>query len=217
MSGSGLPVRRLVAIAVHALGNVFLGIAIGLIGYSLVTDVLTATTQRDLNALVPTAEAATVRPGLDWSGWEREDKALWDRLKDGEPFGRLVSPAMGLNAVVVKGVRRVDLSKGPGWIPWTDVPGPTGNSGISGHRTTYGAPFRRLDRLRRGSTVTFISRYRVYRYRVVRVFTVTPDRVDVVRSTEEPMLTLTACHPPYSARLRLIAQCRLVSVTKIDR
>lgn len=218
MSGATSRRRSPLSATAHALGNVFLGIALGLVGYSLCTDALTYTTQRQLDAQLPAIEVAErAAPGFDWEGWESEDKAYWDGLSAGKPFGRLVARGMRLDAVVVKGVGRSDLMKGPGWIPYTDLPGRTGNCGISGHRTTYGAPFRQIDRLKRGSEVTFISPFRVYRYRVVRVFTVTPNRVDVVRSTSEPMLTLTACHPPYSARLRIIAQCRLVSVTKIDR
>lgn len=211
--------------AAQAFGNVCLGLAIGLLGYYAVTDVFTIGRQNALAATLPEqiAEAAPpqapvhVDPDeLDFEGWEAEDQAYWDALGEGEPFGRIVAPAMGLDAIVVKGTSRSDLMKGPGWIDWSDVPGPTGNTGISGHRTTYGAPFRRIDRLEKGDVVTFFSPYRVYSYRVRKVFEVTPDRVDVVESTEQPTLTLTACHPPFSARLRLIAQSELVSVSRLE-
>ena len=209
----------------HALGNVFLGIAVGLLGYYLVTDLFTATRQRALFDELPAAIAADAPPGvpvvpddpLDFAGWEEQDRAYWRQLDEGEAFGRLVAPAMKLDSVVVKGTGRADLRRGPGWITWSDLPGPTGNCGISGHRTTYGAPFRRLDQLSKGDEVRFYSPYRIYTYRVKRVFAVTPDRVEVVASTDVPTLTLTACHPPYSARLRLIAQSELVSVQLIER
>lgn len=48
------------------------------------------------------------------------------------------------------------------------------------------------------------------------MFAVTPDHVEVVAHTEEPMLTLTACHPPYSTRLRLIVQSKLVDVRRLE-
>ena len=69
------------------------------------------------------------------------------RWQTGGVFGRLVIERMELDTLVVKGHTRAVLKKGPGWIDYTDLPGPTGNAGISGHRTTYGAPFRRLDEL----------------------------------------------------------------------
>lgn len=202
-------------------GNVFLGIAVGILGYYAITDAVTRFEQRALRAGVPDGMYATViadeGPALDFEGWEEEDAAYWNGLKPGEAFGRLVAEDMGLDSVVVKGVTRADLKKGPGWIPYTDLPGPTGNVGISGHRTTYGAPFRLLDRLDTGDTIEFFSPFRRYRYRVKRVFSVTPDKTEVVASTDRPTLTLTACHPPYSARLRLIVQADLVEAKRIPR
>ena len=207
------------SVTLHALGNVLIGLAIGLVGYYAVTNLFATTQQKLLLAELPPAiaselppEDSSPAPTMDFEGWEDQDKAYWDSLEEGEPFGRLVAPKMSLDAVVVKGTGRSDLTKGPGWITWTDLPGPTGNCGISGHRTTYGAPFRRLDRLQKGDTVRFYSPYREYTYSVKRIFAVRPDQVEVVQSTEKPMLTMTACHPPYSARLRLVAQSELVAV-----
>jgi LPXTG-site transpeptidase (sortase) family protein len=204
-------------------GNVLIGIAIGLVGYYLVTALFTKTQQATLRAELPApiaselpAEDPAVGPTLDFEGWEEQDRAYWEGLAEGEPFGRLVAPDMSLDAVVVKGTSRASLAKGPGWITWSDYPGPTGNCGISGHRTTFGAPFRRLDRLKPGDTVRFYSPFRVYRYKVKRVFAVRPDQTEVVASTKEPLLTMTACHPPFSARQRLIAQSELVSVKAIE-
>jgi LPXTG-site transpeptidase (sortase) family protein len=198
-----------------------LGIAVGILGYYGITDNVTRMEQRQLKASTPVALfEATVRqdgPTLDFEQWEQEDGAYWESLESGEAFARIVSPAMGLDALVVKGVARADLRKGPGWITYTDLPGPTGNVGISGHRTTYGAPFRRLDRLRSGDTIELFSPFRRYTYRVRKTFSVTPDKTEVVESTDDPTLTLTACHPPYSAALRLIVQADLIEVGRMSR
>lgn len=208
-------------VAARALSNVFLGVALGLLGYYAATGLVTEAGQRDLRAEVPAAEfserVSEDGPTLDFEGWASEDAAHWKRAKPGTAFGRLVARDMRLDAVVVKGVTFADLRRGPGWIDYTDLPGPTGNTGISGHRTTYGAPFRRLDRLKAGDIIRFYSPYRRYTYRVRRSFSVTPDRVDVVATTDAPTLTLTACHPPYSARLRLIVQAELVEVKRLAR
>lgn len=205
----------------RAAGNVFLGIAIGLLAYSGITNLVTNAEQAELRDAVPAASAEVVvagpeTPELDFIGWAGEDVAYWKALPEGGAFGRLVAEKISLDSVVVKGTARADLRKGPGWITWTDLPGPTGNCGISGHRTTYGAPFRRIDVLEPGDTIRFYSPYRRYTYRVVKKLTVRPDQVEVVESTEEPMLTLTACHPPYSARQRIIVQSELIEVVRLE-
>lgn len=221
--GLEVPGKRTAAIrsAFRMAGDVFLGIAVGLIGYYGVTDLQTRSDQSHLRSEAPASMfSETVEPAdspLDFNGWREDDLAYWKGLDQGEPMGRLVSGDMGLDSVVVKGVRRVDLQKGPGWIDYTSYPGPRGNTGISGHRTTYGAPFRRLDRLRPGDTIRFYSPFRRYTYRVERSFSVTPDRVDVVGPTPKPTLTLTACDPPYSARYRLIVQADLIEVRRLAR
>jgi sortase A len=73
-----------------------------------------------------------------------------------------------------------------------------------------------LDRLAEGDTIDLFSPYRRYRYVVERQLIVTPDRVEVFSSTLEPTLTLTACHPPFSARYRIVVQARLSDVRRIQ-
>lgn len=214
--------RRTVA---RALGNVLIGIAVGLLAYYGITDVEARASQgalrTELRELGPVAiEAPPVvesAQAFDFEGWEVQDKAFWDSAKEGSVVGRLVIKRMGLDTVVVKGATRDTLKLGPGWIDTTGVPGETGNCAISGHRTTYGAPFRRLDVLKSGDVVELYTPYRRYRYRVSRSFSVQPWRVDVISPTEDPTLTLTACHPPYSARFRLIVQAKLVEARHLKR
>lgn len=207
--------------AVRTLSNVFLGIAIGLFGYYGLTNLQTRAEQSTLRAEAParlfSKNVEPAGPRLDFAGWRSEDLTYWKRLKHGEPMGRLVAARMKLDAIVVKGVGTSDLKRGPGWIDYTSYPGPTGNTGISGHRTTYGAPFRKLDRMRPGDIIRLYSPYRRYTYRVRRKFSVRPNRVDVVGSTPTPTLTMTACDPPYSARLRLIVQSDLIEVKRLAK
>ncbi len=203
--------------------DVFLGIAVGLLVYQGLTGLLGQVAQmraRDAFEVAVASVGTSPRQDtgaevFDFTDWEVEDAAYWRALRDGEPFGRLVIDAIPVDVVVVKGVDRGSLRKGPGYAPYTDLPGPTGNCGISGHRTTFGAPFRHLDRVRAGDTIELYSPFRRYVYTVERSFTVTPDRVDVFATTQEPRLTLTACHPPYSARLRLVVSARLVGVERL--
>ncbi len=213
-------------IALHAVGNILIGMALGLVSYYFLTDLVAGRQQdvfreeiADLGTMgAPSPDRLVDEPEPELTGWETwmdEDVVYWRGLADGDVFGRLVIDKMDLDAVVVRGVGREDLKLGPGWMPYTDVPAQTGNVGIAGHRTTYGAPFRQLDQLEPGDIIHFYSPFRRYTYEVAEKFTVTPDKVEVVRSTEDPRLTLSACHPPYSARYRLIVQATLVEMQRL--
>ncbi len=213
-------------VAVHAVGNVLIGIALGLVSYYFVTDIVTAREQDALRSEVSDSVLGAPSPDrlvpveepelTGWETWREEDVAYWAGLEDGGVFGRLVIDKMDLDAVVVLGSGTEALKKGPGWIKYTDLPGETGNAGIAGHRTTYGAPFRRLDELAVGDVIEFYSPYRRYTYEVAEVLVVTPDQVEVMRTTEDPRLTLSACHPPYSARYRLVVQSKLVEMQRLE-
>lgn len=209
----------------RAASNVLLGVALGLMSYYALTTFLGWLAQdrlRDASSKTPTFEVTDpeglVRRGadaLDFTGWAEQDRAYWASLSEGGVFGRLVIPRMGLDLLAVKGVSRADLRKGPGWIGWTSLPGPSGTCGISGHRTTYGAPFRRLNELMPGDTIDLFSPYRLYRYRVTKSLIVRPSQTEVVGPLGYPALALTACHPPFSAQYRLVVQAELVEVRRV--
>ena len=74
-------------------------------------------------------------------------RALDRRADDGDPLGP-DHPAHRAQEVFVAGTDGGDLRKGPGHYPSTPLPGDRGTVAIAGHRTTYGAPFRKLDKLR---------------------------------------------------------------------
>ena len=133
-------------------------------------------------------------------------------VEAGEALGTISAPAIGLEATFVWGVGRSDLKKGPGWMPQTAFPGDPGNAVISGHRTTYGAPFNRIDELSPGDRITVAVPGRkpaVYEVRETRI--VKPGDVWVAMPTDGARLTLTTCHPEGSAKERLVVQAELVS------
>jgi sortase A len=134
--------------------------------------------------------------------------AIWFE-RDGEP---VVSDEV---LYVVEGVTLDLLRLGPGHYPDSEVPGGPGNLAIAGHRTTYGAPFWSLEELADGDTIHVVDRRGeewVYAYREQRV--VAPTDIWVVGEdpleTGEPTITLTTCHPRFSAAQRLIAWGALV-------
>lgn len=139
------------------------------------------------------------------------------RLDDGpdDPYAK----------VVVEGVGVEDLKKGPGRMPTTQPFGELGNTVISGHRTTYGAPFSDVDRLVPGDPVVVETRDTWFTYRVTGSEIVQPTDVAVTLPVpREPgatptrsLLTLTTCNPKYSARQRLIVYAELEqALPKVD-
>jgi len=140
---------------------------------------------------------------------------------DGQGIARIYFPTLGRNQVhvVVEGVSHEDLKKGPGHYPGTDLPGAIGNMVISGHRTTYGAPFNRLDELKVGDPIVIETQTFWYTYRVTGTTIVKPNAIGETfhvpyRPNAKPtqrLLTLTTCNPKYSARTRLIVHALLES------
>ena len=112
----------------------------------------------DLAKLEGTEPTATDRKVLSRLGTlDRKlayaSRALNRRTDDGQPLGRIRMHSIGVNSVVVEGTDTSSLRRGPGHYPGTPLPGARGTVAIAGHRTTYGAPFRRLDKLDTGDRI----------------------------------------------------------------
>lgn len=137
-------------------------------------------------------------------------RALNRRTDDGQPLGRLRIPTIGVSSVVVAGTGTSDLRLGPGHYPGTPLPGARGTVAIAGHRTTYGAPFRKLDRLGKGDRIEVRMPYGTFEYRVERRRIVAPTALWVTRRTSYDRLILSACHPLYSAAQRIVVFARLI-------
>ena len=140
-------------------------------------------------------------------------------LGDGLAILRIPRIGRDYAKVVFEGVRMSDLKRGPGHYPGTALPGQVGNFVVSGHRTTYGAPFGQQEELALGDAIVVETRDRWFTYRVVLEEIVSPRDVAVilpvprkpgVRPTTA-LLTMTTCHPKYSARQRLITTAELVA------
>ena len=83
---------------------------------------------------------------------------------------------------------------------------------IAGHRTTFGAPFRHIDDLRRGDPITVALPYATFHYRVFAHEIVQSDDWSIIRDRGFDTLVLSACHPLYSAEKRWVVYARLVQV-----
>jgi sortase A len=125
-------------------------------------------------------------------------------LVDGDAAGVIVIPKIGLDKMVVEGVGVEELKLAVGHYPDTPLPGEKGNAALAGHRTTYGHPFNRLDELNNGDEISVTTRAGTFRYAVSEKKVVTPESVEVLDPSPDNRLTLTTCHPKYSAEERLI-------------
>jgi sortase A len=127
----------------------------------------------------------------------------------GRPLGRISIPRLDEKFVFVAGTGDESLKKGPGHYANTWLPGQKGTIGIAAHRTTYLAPFRRLDRMRKRDVISLTMPYGRFTYKVESVQVVSPSRTTVLRSVGHERLVLTTCTPPHSAARRLIVMARL--------
>lgn len=123
-------------------------------------------------------------------------------LEMGQAMGRIEIPSIGTDYVVIQGTEEPDLQRGPGHYEYTALPGQGKTIGIAGHRTTYGAPFKRINEIEEGDAIRLEMPYGDFTYRVTGSEIVDPTDVDIVDETGEERLVLTACHPLYSAAQR---------------
>ena len=126
--------------------------------------------------------------------------------QEGDPIARLEIPRIGVDDIVVEGVSLEDLKKGPGHYPDTPLPGQLGNAAIAGHRTTYGQPFYSIDEIEAGDEIVVTTLTGRYVYVVTEQQIVAPTDYEVV-ATRDPTvaaLTLTSCHPRFTAQERIV-------------
>jgi sortase A len=140
----------------------------------------------------------------------RAARRLDRRARAGRPLGRLVIDRIGVRRVLVEGTGAASLRSGPAHYADTTLPGGGGTVGIAGHRTTYLAPFRRLNELRTGHRIEVDMPYGTFTYRVERSKIVLPEGVGVLKRAPYERLVLTACHPLHSDARRIVVFSRLV-------
>jgi sortase A len=141
--------------------------------------------------------------------------ALQRQARAGSAVGRIRIPAIGASFVVVKGTGSSELQNGPGIYPETSFPGVPGTTAIAGHRTTYLAPFRHIDKLRRGEPIVLEMPYARFTYEVVGSRVVLPTEVSVLDPVGYSRLVLSACTPLFSASHRLVVFARLTSTVPL--
>lgn len=142
----------------------------------------------------------------------------------GDPVFKMDIPAIDIsNMIVVEGVDTESLRMGPGHYPecrqgferplCTEFPavwpGEDGRVVVSGHRTTYGAPFWGVDKLRAGDEIRVTTKWGDFVYEVTEKEIVQPDSLAIAVQSDEAEIVLTTCNPKFSAEQRLIVYARL--------
>ncbi len=130
----------------------------------------------------------------------------------GEAIGRIVVKRIGLNMILVDGTDESSLQKGPGRDLRSYMPGQSRLVYIAGHRTTYLAPFSRIDAIRPGDLVRLEMPYATFTYRATTHRIVPADDMSVLRSPHHELLELQACHPRFFATQRYIVYAKLVAM-----
>ncbi len=138
-------------------------------------------------------------------------RALQRTARAGQPVARIRIPRIGADYVVVAGTDESSLKKGPGVYAGTSLPGLPGTVGIAGHRTTYLAPFRRINELAKGDRITLEMPYGLFSYQVLGHRIVSPTDVSVLARAPFDQIVLTACNPLYSAAQRIVVFARLTA------
>ncbi len=148
----------------------------------------------------------------------------------GAGIANLYLPRLGRDyaETVVQGTNDSDLMRGPGHYTGTALPGQVGNFAVAGHRVGKGEPFLNLDHLKPGDAVIVETYTDWYVYRVLgdvqtgdmsvktdgvpgseivlpsdgNVIAPVPDQPGATPT--KAMMTMTTCHPKFTATHRLV-------------
>lgn len=146
--------------------------------------------------------------------WERQATGINNpgqaSISSDQMLTRLVISKINMDAIVVEGASRKELSDGPGHMTETATPGEIGNAVITGHRDTF---FRHIYELTKGDHIEVRRNGHVFTYQVTGKRIVEPEDVSVIKPTKDPQLTLITCYPTYyigPAPQRLVVFSKLV-------
>lgn len=162
----------------------------------------------DGGARLATVSGAELRASL-----AREARTWRKRSGRGDAVARLRIPTLGVDEIVVNGTDSATLKRGPGRYLGSGMPGEGELVYVAGHRTTYGAPFSRIDRIRKGDRVFLELPYGTFEYRVTGHRIVAATQLSVLKSKGFEQLALQACQPRFFATHRYIAYAKPVRVT----
>ena len=172
----------------------------------------------------------TLPPVIDPTMVEQSTAAIKRVIKasEGDVIGRIMAPSIGLDKFIVEGAAANELRSAIGRYRGTAFLGNKGNVALAGHRTTYGAPFGRIGELLPGDKINILTPVGTAIYEVMEpvaasklwagtvreigggYLIVGPSDEFVLADVGDNRLTLTACHPKFSAEERIIVVAQLI-------
>ena len=132
--------------------------------------------------------------------------------KKGDVVAQIIIEKINVDKFVIAGVGYKELEKGPGLFAGSPLPGQLGNVAIAGHRTTFGAPFGRVNELAEGDRIVMKTSRGEFVYLVTGAPTIVKATdVDVIRTVDptRAILTLVTCHPKWTSENRMIISAEL--------
>ena len=132
----------------------------------------------------------------------------------GGVVGQIEIPSIDVKKWIVAGVDYKSLERGPGLFPKSPMPGQFGNVALAGHRTTFGAPFGRINELKKGDLIRFTTKSGTFVYVVNGApKIVSASAIEVTRTTDttKAIVTLVSCHPKWTSEKRIIVVADLQS------
>lgn len=158
----------------------------------------------------PPAPQPAAAPRTTPAAPPRDERAATPIVRVGE----IRIPRIGLVHAVYEGVTLTVIDQGPGHWPGSAMPGQLGNTVFAGHRTTKSKPFRNIDQLVPGDEMILTTAEGTFTYQMTRQEIVAPKDVWIVDPTPDATMTIFACHPPGSARQRIVVRGALVSTNR---
>ncbi|HQD97978.1 MAG TPA: class E sortase [Propionicimonas sp.] len=182
------------------------------VGWQLVwTDVVA---DADADQVVTTMERQVSQPDSSAPAWVQPKEA-----KLGDAYAIVRIPRFGAKFArpLYEGTTREVLMRGIGHYAGTQQVGEVGNFAMAGHRTTYGKPFNQIATLVQGDVILIETKKTYFVYRVTGHQIVPPTQVSVLlpvpdqpdAKATKPTLTMTSCHPEFSAKERYVVHAVL--------
>jgi sortase A len=207
------------------LGTLLIVAGLGTLGWAFAvwrwedpfTSLYTAYEQRGLSSglekrFASYAPAVAEPAQLEPAELAAEAKRYRASTSTGDGIGRIVVPRLGVRMVLVYGTDAKSLKRGPGLDPRTFFPGQNRLVYVAGHRTTYAAPFSKIESLRRGDEIRIEMPYGTFTYAVTGSRIVAASDLSVLKSKRYEQIALQACHPRFFASHRWITYGRLTNV-----
>ena len=132
-----------------------------------------------------------------------------DKYQVGDVIGILNIPKIDLEVAIKRGITNEILKDSVGHFENTAMPEEYGNFSVAGHRAyTSNKFFSNLDEVEIGDELIVLFENETIKYLVNSIEIVTPDKVEVVDSTDNSKkeITLVTCTPKYVGSHRLIVK-----------